>query len=328
MIGQRAYVPWILLLLAMLLPASVGAQSQGQGTWAVVTKRAACVAGGKVLLGEIAAPYGHVPPGVWERMAQTELWKTPSQGDRPTTYSARTLRELLYRHLGSGTHSVRVSGQLSLQRGGQVLEAEDIERRVVGFLTPRLTAGGGEVTLRNVTTPQYIFLSPEFHTLEITPQSNVDAGRITLRLSAKTIDGRILRRFAVSLFVDRWINVPCAAQPINPGDVLEPSMITYARKNAAYLGGEIWDGQGGPWMIKRPVGAGMPIYRENLYVRPLIPKGTRVELVFRSKHVQLSTEVESLEDGGQGDLILVRNLQSNREIRARVWDKRTVVIKR
>ncbi len=222
MIRQRGLGIWMGLLLVLLFPVLAGAQSGADGSWAVVTKRAACTSGPRVLLGEIAEPYGHVPDGVWSRMSQTELWESPASGSRPTTYSARELDELLTRHLGASMYAVRISGQLSLQRGGQLLDAAEIERRVVGFLTPRLAAKGGEITLRNVSVPLYVFLDNDFHSLDIEPQGGIDAGRVALKLTAKTIDGRILRRFAVSLFVDRWISVPSAARPVNSGEILTP----------------------------------------------------------------------------------------------------------
>ncbi|MFW5487015.1 MAG: flagellar basal body P-ring formation chaperone FlgA [Desulfovibrio sp.] len=327
MTWYRGFGTWFGLMVLLLLP-TLGVAQNGGKTWAVVTKRAACAAGENVLLGEIAQPFGHVPDGVWRRMAQTELWKAPSPGSRPITYSVHDLQSLLQKSLGSGAKAVRISGQLSLQRGGRVIDAEEIERRTVDYLTPRLAAGGGEVTLRNITTPNFVFLDKDFHSMAIEQQTGDDAGRVTLRFAAKTIDGRILRRFAVSLFVDRWINVPSVMRPVNPGDILTPDLITFERKNAAYLSGKVWDGQGGPWVVKQPIGRGMVIYRDNLRVQPLVMKGDRLELVYKSKHVQLSTDVEAMEDGGQGDAILVRNLQSKREIRAKVWDKRTVMIRR
>lgn len=60
---------------------------------------------------------------------------------------------------------------------------------------------------------------------------------------------------------------------------------------------------------------------------PVISKGDKVTLVFRSKHLKLTVPVESLEDGGIGQNITVRNLQSKRKIVATVINAQTVQVK-
>jgi flagella basal body P-ring formation protein FlgA len=59
---------------------------------------------------------------------------------------------------------------------------------------------------------------------------------------------------------------------------------------------------------------------------PLIAQGSRVSLVFEGPSIRLEVPAEALEDGRTGRSIMVRNLQSDKEILARVKDKNTVVV--
>jgi len=58
----------------------------------------------------------------------------------------------------------------------------------------------------------------------------------------------------------------------------------------------------------------------------LIKKGDIVRSVYRTAKMQISAKVEALEDGGQGDKIEVRNVNSKRVIFAEVADGNTVVV--
>jgi flagella basal body P-ring formation protein FlgA len=106
-----------------------------------------------------------------------------------------------------------------------------------------------------------------------------------------------------------------------------PDLITWKNQNMAYLGNRAWDGKGGPWRVVAPIGTGQPIMKSSIEPAPVIARGDKVSLVYNGKNLKLIVPVESLEDGGVGQTITVRNLQSQRKVIATVVDAQTVLVR-
>jgi flagella basal body P-ring formation protein FlgA len=149
-------------------------------------------------------------------------------------------------------------------------------------------------------------------------------GRISLLLREVNPAQITVRKYGATVFLDQWVNVACAARPINPRDELSPDKVTFMRKNAAYLRGEPWDGRRFGLRAVRPMGTGEVIYKANLDDVPLVSRGDTLTLVYQGRNVRLRTQVEALADGGLGDMIPVRNPDSKREVVAEIRDAETV----
>jgi len=121
--------------------------------------------------------------------------------------------------------------------------------------------------------------------------------------------------------------VPCVALPLNRGDVLRPEAVTVMHKNLAYIRGNLWDGMGGPWQAIRSLGAGQPILVTDIEPQSAVRRGSVVALVFEKGGIKVSTQAEALADGGLGDTIAVRNLQSKKQVFGTVRDSATVVVR-
>ena len=279
-----------------------------------------------VLVKDIAKPYGEYSRSLWNEVANIEILPAPERGGRPLTLNKARIKGVFLKYLGEIAHSCSYPGQLTVYRGGDVLTEADVERRIVEFLTPRVKAQGWNVEYKEFQVPEAVYLEPDFGELEIELAGRLKPGRVPLRIKLAAMNGKATRRIAASVFLDVWGPVPCAARPVNRLEELSPDKITFVRRNMAYLDREVWDGKGGPWRLKSPVGTKQVIYQDNLELMPLVAKGDRVTLVYKGKRVTLSLPVEALADGAAGERITVRNLQSNKKVRATVQDSRTVVV--
>jgi flagella basal body P-ring formation protein FlgA len=72
------------------------------------------------------------------------------------------------------------------------------------------------------------------------------------------------------------------------------------------------------------VGEGQPISADAVETIPVVAKGQILTLVYAGQTLKLTVPVESLEDGGIGRTIKVRNMQSRRVVTAQVVDAETV----
>lgn len=75
-----------------------------------------------------------------------------------------------------------------------------------------------------------------------------------------------------------------------------------------------------------PVGEGQVIYAHAVEPIPVIQKGQVITLTYEGRTLKLTVPAESLEDGGIGQVIQVRNMQSKKVVAARVLTADTVVV--
>jgi flagella basal body P-ring formation protein FlgA len=96
--------------------------------------------------------------------------------------------------------------------------------------------------------------------------------------------------------------------------------------NLAYMPRPAWDGRGLPLRMTGPVGAGQLISAEVVEPIPVVAKGKVLNLVYSGRTLTMSVPVESLEDGGIGGMVRVRNMQSRRVVVARIVDAETAQV--
>ncbi|MDD4952832.1 MAG: flagellar basal body P-ring formation chaperone FlgA [Desulfovibrionaceae bacterium] len=320
--ARRAHCVALAAMVCLLFWAASVSFAADPG-WRIRIRSAACVHGGTVLLGDVADAYGDIPAGLWEDFAKRPLWPAPDRVGRVATMTRHRLEGLLRYYLGDLAKDCVLPAQLAVHRGGEVLLSPEIQRRVVAFLTPKVQALGGEAEFKDFLLPDHVFLSQRGDCLEISLGQELAPGRVPLDIEVRSPDGKTIKRAAGSVFFNLWRAVPCAARTLNRNHALGPDNVTFKRKNLAYWA-DAWDGKGGPWRLSRPVGAGQVLTRGLLEPMPLVSKGDRVVLVYQGRNVRLSVKALALGDAMLGEKVVVRNLQSKKEVQAVVTSGRTV----
>jgi flagella basal body P-ring formation protein FlgA len=318
--------PTIIVLTVCFSWAAPSLSLAQQKYWHFLIHPVAAVAGPHVVFGDIASPLTEQGRAQWASLSRRQLWPAPENG-RTMTLSRDQLLSLLREYLGDLATACRTPFQVVLQGGGRVILEEELRSRVVTFLTPQARLLGEETTLRDFRLPSHVFLRQIQDTLEIELAEALQPGRNSLRFVIRSVDGSVLRRLTGTVFLDVWKTVPCASRPLNQGVPLKPEDVTFQRKNLAYLREAPWDGSGGPWQVRSPVGMNQVIYTSALRPLPAVRSGDLVLLVYEGPLVRLQIQAQVLADGAIGDTIPVRNLQSNNEVLARVQGFETVVVR-
>lgn len=297
-----------------------------QDVWRLKIHEAAIVKGNKVLLGEIAEPLGTISPEKWQELARKELWDSPPELGKPYKINKTNLKNALRASLGMYADSCLLPNALVLQRGGEVVREDMLRRMAVQYLTPQMNKLAGRCDLTDFRLPAYIFVSSRSQNLVLEP-TTVQPGRVNLRFAIQEMDGKILQRFTGTAFLNVWVDTPAASRPLAKGDTLYPQDITFKNVNLAYERAELWDGKGGPWQVTRSLGALEPISTTDLKPLSAVKKGDKVSLVYKKNGIHLTVLVEAMEDGALGDTILVRNLDSKKQIYGKVQDQNTILAK-
>lgn len=303
-----------------------GAADAAEADWHFTVMPAAVVSGDHVLLGEIAKPSGDIAFQSWQNFARTKLWRAPVKAGRPMAITRPKLRNALQKYLGSMAGKAVLPPSIAIQRGGKVVQKSELAQMVTTTIRNATQQLEGETVLREIAIPNFIFLRDKYNRLDIEPLKAVQPGRIGIRFRELNRNNQVVRRVTGGAFLDQWVAVPCASDPLNRNELLTPDKITHQRKNLAYLRGNPWDGKGGPFRIKRTIGTDSVIYESDLELVPVVAKGSRVDLVYKGASLRLTTVAKAMSDGRIGELIPVRNLQSKRQVYATVLDDSTVVI--
>ena len=316
---------WVLVWIIVLVgfPAQLFAAN-----WQMEVKNAAVVGGEYIQLSEIARPLQGCEESLWKQMANSTLCKTPDKGSKKIFYR-RQLNNMLSKYLRENAGLLRLPQKLIVQNGGNIFTESDLQKKVRQLVKSKTKNVNGDVQLRDYRLPGHICLENEGKKMDLSLDSRLSPGRNTVRIKLLNTNDKIEKRFAGSVFVDLWKEVPCAAQPIQRHETLAPSKITTERKNLAYLPYEIWEKKdgGGPWRLKKSIGAGSVLYKRILESVPLIGKGESVNLLYQGKAVRLEVPARALEEGDKGESLQVKNLRSDKRIRARVRDKNTVIVR-
>ncbi|MBU1042710.1 MAG: flagellar basal body P-ring formation chaperone FlgA [Proteobacteria bacterium] len=313
------------LALSLLCYASAAAAQTGQG-WRIQVRNAACVPGAVVHLGEIADAGENMPPQLWKELSRKALWPAPEKPGRQTALTRERLSAMLRHYVGEEAWSFVLPQQLVVQRGGKAVDGATLTRKAVDFLTEGGTGLGGELEITDLRTPDYVFLPHPGDHLNLTMSETVRPGRNNLLFEVVSGEGKTMRRFAGSAFVNVWRAVACATRPINRLELVTPDMVTFKRKNMAYYQ-KAWDGSGGPWRVARSVGTDQVINVESIELVPVIAKGGTINLIYEGANIRLSVKAVALADAGVGQMIQVRNVQSNRKITGTVLDAETVLVR-
>ena len=295
--------------------------------WRIRFLEAAVVQGERVRLGEVAVPVGDMPERLWREYALRELWPAPPANGKAVSMTRPRLQEAVVATMNDLSPYCLFPGALALQRGGVVIGKEEVQARVVKSLTPLLGSTEGEASFKDFRIPQQIFLKHSGQTVEVVPQKKVEPGRVNFRIVVSELDGSAVQRISGSVFMDVWANVPCAAVPLNKGDIIGPSSITHTRVNLALSRGEPWDGRGGSWRAVRPIGLNQIITRDDIGHIPTVTKGSVVTLLYESKSIKLAVPAEALSDGVAGESIPVRNRESKKEVYGVVHDAQTILVR-
>ena len=294
--------------------------------WRLRVREAAVVREAVVRLGDIADPLGNMPRGEWERLAAVPLWPAPETPGKPLQINLQRLGDALRKALGEVADACLLPNSLAVQRDGAVLLEEDLRSLVVKTLTPQINLLGGHGELTDFRLPAYAFTAHDGQSV-VLEAGDVAPGRISLRFAVREMDGAAVRRFSGSVFLNLWMDVPCPVRPLGKGEAVTPDVITFMSCNLAYQKGAVWDGRGGPWQTVRSLGASQPILASDLTPLSAVHRGDKLTLVYTRGNVRISAMVEALEEGGPGDTIAVRNLDSKKQIYATVLDADTVTTK-
>ncbi len=164
-----------------------------------------------------------------------------------------------------------------------------------------------------------------FETSNITSRRML--GRVALEVKIR-VNGVPARTVRVCGKVEAYRDVICAAHDLRRGDLITASSITVKKMPLSRIRNQtvLSTAEVMGMAVKRAVRAGQPIIRQAVAPPVVVKRGSRVTILAQSPTLTIRVPGKAVEPGSAGDFIRVKNLQSRKEIVARVQDSRTVTV--
>lgn len=312
---------YLLGFFAMIMTAAAACAGQLTGFEAV------CVPADTqtITLAHLARAEGEDALAFLERWGATPVALAPQTVGGRVRLSGRVVQQTVAQRVSVPAPPMSFPEEILVQRGGQVVAVERLRPVMEQALVAYWAALGGEVRITQWRLPQWFFIAvDEPVRFRLVPPAAL-SGSIPVRVEAVDEGGVVRDTLSGVALAEVWAEVPCAARPLSRGEVLDAQSVVRMRMDLTVLGRPVWNGADvGAVRVRAFVPQGRPILAEMVEPVPVVERGRMVRVVFDNGRVRLAAPGQSLEDGGVGSVIRVRNLQSQRVVEARVEDASTV----
>jgi flagella basal body P-ring formation protein FlgA len=140
--------------------------------------------------------------------------------------------------------------------------------------------------------------------------------------------GQVVGEWDLGLRAQLWREVWVATSRLNRGHLLDSSSLTAQKVDALREADTIGVREFDPseFELAQTVNAGRPITKRDIVERPLVRKNQVVEVVASRSGMVVSMKAQALQNGAQGALIKMLNMDSRREFNAQVIDENRVEV--
>ncbi|WP_407151566.1 flagellar basal body P-ring formation chaperone FlgA [Bradyrhizobium sp. ORS 86] len=294
-------------LLAVTATASI-AQSQSESIAAPTLRASVTVADDIVRVGDLVDNAGSA--------ASIAIYRAPDLGTTGTLPVAQVLTTLRARQIiGVDTRDLK---EVTVTRLARTIDTKEIEQQVARALERRHGLGNaadialtfdrdpGDVRLEATSTgalqPIAVRYDPRSTRFDVSFEIGNDAGSAPVKLrftgtAIETVEAAILTR------------------SVERGDVLKGSDVVIERRPKAEVGSDaaVRDSAVG-MQVRRQLGAGRALRVADLAKPDLVTRDQNVTLAYQNGGLYLTIRGKAMDNGAEGDVVSVMNLQSKRVI--------------
>lgn len=196
------------------------------------------------------------------------------------------------------------------------------------YLEERLAAPGVKMTIEDPAAPKALVL-PAGSAANLEMRGEVSAGQVAGLVPVAVevwSDGKRQARRLLSFRVNARGDVAVTRRALMPGEVLTAEDLEVAERDLSSVpAGAARDRDELVGLrVTRPIGAGAMVRRDAVAMPALVKRGGQVVLIARVGSVEARAVAQAKSDGARGEVVTVVNLESNRQVRARVMGEELV----
>jgi len=209
-----------------------------------------------------------------------------------------------------------------------ILKDRDLLQPVESILNSKVSGRGWDTRITQISLPQGIRLPAGVMDIEITPPPRWDGWGAATMTAMVRVNGRLEKNFSIRVTVDARADMVVAVRQIPSGSILTSSDLAVEKHDLATVNGKyvasIADVAGKK--LRGTARQGYPLRSDQLEKVPVVKNGQMVTILAESSVLRISTTGRARGSGSVGDIVMVQNSGSLREIPATVLDGSTVSI--
>lgn len=215
---------------------------------------------------------------------------------------------------------------LSAQAAGTVVKESEVRQVVVDFVKNRTSSLGLDVTVKKFSPIGDLQLPAGNIAYEIVaPQQWEGWGNASLALIVR-VDDRLVKNIPVRVEVEALTDLVVATRALERGEIVSAADVTLQKRDLSGVTGKV--SRNLTDVIGKQVKVGLrgntPVRSDYLERVPLVKSGQMVTMLLESETLKVTMPGRVKTAGAEGDLVMVQNLASNRDVAARVIDGQTV----
>ena len=209
-----------------------------------------------------------------------------------------------------------------------LLQEQEVRLAVERLVNDKVSGRGWKTSITQLSIPSGIRIPAGTVDMEVTPSPRWDGwGPASMTLLVR-VNGRLVKNLSLRINVEAQADMVVASRQIMSGTVLAASDLAIEKHDIAAVNGKYvasMDDAIGK-KARGTVRQNSPVRSDQLDKVPVIKSGQTVTIVAESKTLKISTTGKARGSGGVGDIIMVQNLGSQKELSATVVDASTVFV--
>lgn len=130
--------------------------------------------------------------------------------------------------------------------------------------------------------------------------------------------------YPVQFFIQTKLNLPVLNKPAEAGDLISDNTITQKKTDVTNFNrmpllkiGE------GPWVARRRLAAGQPVYSSDIDLKPVLKRGDLVQMIYNATGLKIEFQCETRHPGAAGEKITVRCDETGKRYEVTIIDEQT-----
>ena len=250
--------------------------------------------------------------------------RSPNPGAITTISAAEVLERLQHEGISLSQIGYSLPRVMTVSRAARSISIDEITDAIQSHIKD----SGRDMELKHIEYAKPISVAPGKLELSVSPNELGSGAERSFELSA-SVDQTPPVKFRVQAQVDEWRELPVASRPLGKGAVVGPDDMMRARLNLSAIPKDAALSEIGIMgrETSHPVSYGDVFRMNKLEVPPLVKAGQSVILIYRTKFMEATASGVTLEAGGEGQTIRVKNDSSKRIISGIVLDSGSVQVK-
>ena len=284
------------------------------------------LAGGQMSLGDLAVISGDDSDKA-KALRELKLGSAPLPGTRLVLTADMLAAKLAAAGADLSFGSWQIPPMVTINASSQTVSSQTLQAMVTEAIKLRLASETADVVVSECGAGHDVLVPPGKVSYKVELPNGI---RFVTPTTANVIvctDGQPFTTVSIKLYVKAYRNVVVAARNLAPFEPITPDSLRLERWDIGHLTGYFLDGDRIIGLrTRRAVAAGLPLSEVALEKPPLVRHGSPVTILVQMGEITVSTNGQALQEGSEGSIIRVQNLNSNRIVNARVIDGSTVQV--